>query len=371
MKKIGIVTIYDVPNYGSVLQAFATQKIFENNGFETKFIKYDRYNSWLVSHSGQYKPNPIRTQLQKLGLKSLHRKIIHLNHFKKKYFKETRIYKDLNDLKNEDWSNYDLFAVGSDQVWNPRFCYGDSYYMLSFIPECKKRISVASSFAVQQLPNFLIDKYRKYLNKFDALSVRENNGISIINKQLGINKEVMLLLDPTLLLSDREWCEAIPSSRVVKSKYILYYMWDYAFNPLPYINEVIAYFHEKTGYEIVILEDAGKKINIKGINVIKFSDASIPEFIDLFAHAEMVVTSSFHGTAFAVNFGKPLVSIVPACGDDRQSSLLRNLDLTQCIVNINTPLKEIDPFFDVQSEQKKLKSLRNKSILWLLNIINK
>lgn len=362
MKKIGIVTIYDVPNYGSVLQAFATQKIFEKNGCETKFIVYDRYNRWLVSHSGQVRPNPIRTMVHRLGIKRLHRKMIHLDSFKKKYFNESRLYRDLEDLKNENWSDYDLFVVGSDQVWNPRFCYGDSYYMLSFIPKCKKRISVASSFAVQQLPDFLIDKYRKYLNKFDALSVREDNGISIINKQLGINKEVMLLLDPTLLLSGREWCEAIPSRRVLKSKYILYYMWDYAFNPLPYINDVTAYFHKKTGYEIVILEDAGKKINIQGMKVLRFSDASIPEFIDLFANAEMVVTSSFHGTAFALNFGKPLVSIVPSDGDDRQSSLLRSLDLEQCIVNVDKPLEEINPFYDIQSEQRKLKSLRDKSI---------
>lgn len=370
MKKIGIVTIYDVPNYGSVLQAFATQKIFENNGYETKFIKYDRYNSWLVSHSGQYKPNPIRTQLQKLGLKSVHRKIIHLNHFKKKYFKETKIYKDLNDLNNEDWSNYDLFAVGSDQVWNPRFCYGDSYYMLSFIPEYKKRISIASSFATHQLPNNLTAKYYKYLSKFDALSVRENNGINIINNQLGINKEVKLLLDPTLLLSGKEWREAIPSKSVLKRKYILYYMWDYAFNPLPYINKVTEYFQKETGYDVVILEDAGKHINIRSGKTIKFSDASIPEFIDLFTHAEMIITSSFHGTAFAVNFGRPLISIVPFDGDDRQSSLLRNLDLTQCAVTINTPLDKINPFFDIQTEQTKLEHLRNKSIYWLRNVIN-
>ena len=78
MEKIGIVTIYDVPNYGSVLQAFATQVIFEKYGYETKFIRYDRYNSWLISHSGQNRPNPIRSVLQKLGLKRLHRKMIHL-----------------------------------------------------------------------------------------------------------------------------------------------------------------------------------------------------------------------------------------------------------------------------------------------------
>lgn len=370
MKKIGIVTIYDVPNYGSVLQAFATQTVFEKYGYETKFIKYDRFNKWLVSHSGQNRPNPIRTMVQKLGIKRLHRKMLRLNSFKEKYFNESRIYRDLDDLKNEDWSSYDLFVVGSDQVWNPRFCYGDSYYMLSFIPENKKRISIASSFATRHLPNSLIDKYHKYLSKFAALSVREKNGISIINDQLGINKEVTLLLDPTLLLSAKEWCDAVPSKRVLKKKYILYYMWDYAFNPLPYINEVTAYFQEKTGYDVVILEDADKKVKIKGGKTIRFSDASIPEFINLFLNAEIVVTSSFHGTAFAVNFGKPLVSIVPSDGDDRQSSLLRSLDLTQCIVNVNIPLEKINPFYDIRSEQAKLKNLRSESISWLINVIN-
>lgn len=365
MKKVGIVTIYDVPNYGSVLQAFATQTILEINGFEPIFIRYNRYNKWLISHGGLKKPNPVRLMLQKLGLKSTHRKIRHLDTFKKHNFKETKIYKDLDELKKEDWSDYDLFIVGSDQVWNPRFCYGDSYYMLSFIPNNKKRISVASSFATQKLPIYLLDKYYKYLSKFSAFSVRELNGISIINNQLNINKNVKLLLDPTLLLSAQEWCKAIPSRRTLDCKYILYYMWDYAFNPLPYINDVATYFHKKLGYKIVILEDAGKNIVIQGTKVIRLTDATIQQFIDLFANAEMVITSSFHGTAFAVNFGKPLISIVPSDGDDRQRSLLNSLDLQRCIVNMNTTIEKINPFYDKEKEQYKLDKLRKESIEWI------
>lgn len=365
MKKIGIVTIYDVPNYGSLLQAFATQTILEKNGFEPRFIRYNRYNKWLISHGGLQKPSLIRIVLKKIGLKSSHRKRIHLDTFIKHHFRETKIYKDLDELKNEDWSDYDLFIVGSDQVWNPRFCHGDSYYMLSFIPENIKRVSLASSFATKQLPMCFINKYYKYLSKFSAFSVRELNGISIINNQLNINKDVKLLLDPTLLLSAQEWCKAIPSERTLNYKYILYYMWDYAFNPLPYINDVAIYFHKKMGYKIVILEDAGKNIVIKGTKVIRLTDATIQQFIDLFANAEMVITSSFHGTAFAVNFGKPLISVVPSDGDDRQSSLLHSLDLVQCIANLNTPIEELNPFYDIKKEQDKLDMLRKESLEWI------
>lgn len=364
MKKVGIVTIFDVPNYGSVLQAYATMKILEQLGNLPCFINYNRYNAWLISQGGIRQQPFIKRMLQKLGLKKLHRKMNHLATFKKEHFAMTKMYQNLEELENEDWSDFDFFVVGSDQVWNPRFCHGDSFYMLSYVPREKRKISIASSFAVDKLPEQFVYKYRKYLSDFDFFSVREKNGIRIIKQQLGINKEVKLLLDPTLLISREQWLSLV-SDIQVKEPYILLYMWNYAFDPEPYFTQVVEYFVKKMNCKVVVLEDSGKKLQIGNTDIVDNVDSTISQFLSLFSNASLVITTSFHGTAFALNFGCPLISIVPGNGDDRQTSLLQTLGISQCIVPLGKKLEEINPSYDVEREQNLLNAIRNDNIQWI------
>ena len=221
MKKIGLITIYHVPNYGSVLQTYATQVLLEKMGLECEIINYKYPNEW---HHSLGRPRPtFRTFLGcLLGLTPAHRKANKLIKFKKENFKFTRLYNSLDELKSADWSKFDVFAVGSDQVWKSHFTLGDSAFMLSFIPDDKHCISIASSFASKSIPEPFREKYKKYLSKFAAISVREQNGVDLIRKELGIECTPQVLLDPTLLLSKDEWLTLIPrSSFKKKKKYIL------------------------------------------------------------------------------------------------------------------------------------------------------
>lgn len=372
MRKIGLTTIYSVPNYGSVLQAFATQEILKKLGSDCYIINYKYPNQWHYS-IGFKKPKFKSIIMQFLGIRSIHRKQKKLQTFKKKYFHFTKEYCTLDDLRKESWSEYDLVATGSDQIWNSKYLKGDSAFMLSYLPDNIKRISIASSFASKSIPPQYIEKYIKFLSKFDALSVREQNGIDIINKELSIKKEVRVILDPTLLLSKEEWLNLIPRSNFRKTeKYILFYMLDYAFDPKPYIFEVTAYLAKKYKYKIIALEGYKKKEKACGLEMINKTDASIYEFIDLFANADIVITSSFHGTAFAINFGKPLVSIIPNDkGDDRQSTLLTTIGLKQCIIPINTDFQNINPNYDTTLAQNLLNKRRIESLNWIEESINK
>ena len=181
MKKVGLITIYHVPNFGSVLQAYATQVLLENMGLECSVINYKYPNEW---HHSLGRPRPtLKTKIGHMfGLKPTHRKANKLIQFKKKNFKFTQLYNSLDELKRADWSSYDLFAVGSDQVWKSQFTLSDSAFMLSFIPDDKYRMSIASSFASKSIPEKFRDKYKKYLSKFNAISVREKNGIDIVKR---------------------------------------------------------------------------------------------------------------------------------------------------------------------------------------------
>ena len=101
-----------------------------------------------------------------------------------------------------------------------------------------------------------------------------------------------------------------------------------------------------------------------------YTAATIPQFINLFSNAELVITTSFHGTAFALNYERPLISIIPNNNaDDRQYSLLKKLELEQCIVPLNTPFEKINPYYEKISLKTKLNILRNDSINWIDSVL--
>lgn len=373
MKRIGVITIYTEPNYGSALQAYATQIVLGLLGYDCKIIRYKYPNEWNLQQ-GYRKSSLLRKFIRSLGLKYYHKKANRLKQFIKGNFVRTQEFKNLKDLERYNWSdNFDVVAVGSDQVWNYRYLYGDSAYLLSFLPDGFKRISIASSFACKEITSEYYEKYLKYLSKFHAFSVRESFGETILKKQLNLNQDVQVILDPTLLLTSDQWLTVIkekPVKRLKARKYILLYGLYYAFEPRPYIFELLKYYKDKYGYEIVALEGYTKSKECRGLDMIDCTDSSLYEFIYLFNHAEMVVTSSFHGTAFALNFSKPLAAVVPDNGiDDRLSSLLKLVGAENCIVEKGASFELINEVYDKHRVEEALSSLRRESLDYLKDIM--
>lgn len=367
--KVGIITIYTEPNYGSALQAYATQIVIQNLGHECQIIRYKYPNEWNYKQ-GYPRSSFFRLFIRSLGLKKYHKKANRLKRFVLENFNLTREFKSLDELQAYDWtSNFDVVASGSDQVWNYRYLYGESAFMLSFLPDDFKRISIASSFACKEITTQYFDKYLKYLSKYNALSVRENNGKNILEKQLKITDNAKVLLDPTLLLSREQWLSTIKEKAVARlkgKKYILLYGLYYAFEPRPYIFEVLSYFKEKYLCEVVALEGYMKPSECNNLEMIDCTDSTVNEFIYLFNHAELVVTSSFHGTAFGLNFSRPLISIVPDNGiDDRLSSLLKNVGAESSLVEVGSKIDLINPNYNFQYSSSKLDYQRNDCISWI------
>ena len=367
-KKAALITIYNVPNYGSVLQTFATIKLLESFGYDIDLINYNYPNEWHFAHGfKRYRKSILKKIIvwfsEKTGLISKHRFKRRLEKFRSKHFPLTCPYFSLEELSNENWEKYDIVITGSDQVWNPRFLHGDSVFMLSFVPDSIKKISISSSFACDAIPENLVVKYSRYLSRYNAITVRERNGLNIIKNQLKLSVESNLLLDPTLLLSKKDWLRLFNIHlKKVKQKYLLLYILDYAFDPSPYIYDIAEFFSKKYDLEIkVISENKSSAANNLKMNF-KFHGGSSPKkFIELFAKASMVITSSFHGTAFAVNFGIPLISVVPEEKDDRQSSLLRQLSLENNIAPVETNPMNLDPFFHKPEIESQLYQIRDKN----------
>lgn len=364
--KLGILTMHSVIHHGSVLQAYATQHFLEKEGYDAEIIDYQYPNIWHEQRGlNVFKPG-LRTKIARLlGLKPFYRGRKKIIRFQHKYYKLSKHYETPESIAKQ-MPIYDVYLSGSDQIWNPKFTCADSVYMFGFLPEGNRIVSFSSSFACKQLPQEFIPLYKKNLSRYDALSVRENQGKDIIQNLLG--RTVSVTLDPTLMLGQNDWKRFVKDSSD-NGKYIYLYMLDYAFDPKPYIYELTKYFCKKLKLKV--------KTNVKipdsyEIPFVDVSDAGIEDFLSYTCNAALVITSSFHGTAFAVNFGTPLLSVVPRKGqDDRLSSLLHNLGLENCIVEIGTNFDNITPYYNKGKEQEKLSNLRKASLEYIHTALNR
>lgn len=363
--KVALMTIFQVPNYGSVLQAFATQIVLEKIGLDCRVIDYHYPNQWHFKN-GIKKVSSFKKLLKKVlevvGLYENKERFI--DSFRKDYLKLVGPFKSLDSLKKADWSDYAAIISGSDQVWNYRFHNADSAFMLSFV-EGVKKISIASSFACTEIPTDLIPKYYKWLNRFDAISVRESNGDAVF-RQIGISKKVSVMLDPTLLLSSTEWDAQLNlSDDSGYGKYVLLYIQDYAFNPRPYINHIAEYVKNEYGCDNILTFSGKDSLEVRELGAISVKGCSVEDFVNYIRHAEVVVTSSFHGSAFAINYSRPLVAVYPDNDDERMQSLLKLVGIEGNGVSVGSPINEVNSKYDVKKIQERLDGLRKSNYEWI------
>lgn len=360
--KLALFTIFRVPNFGSVLQAYATQYILEKNGHICVMIDYRKKQSVKQNLGSFFSLYHFACMF---GIRPQFRKPRRLNKFINRYLHLSPRYYGLKELRDVNWKEYDAFVVGSDQVWNARYHGKENVFLLPFVDKNTRCFSLASSFAMNEIPDDYKEHYKRELAKFNALSVREHNGVRIVSS-LEIGIEAKQILDPTLWLSSDEWKRLFNKTHSYNKPYILLYMWTYAFEPRPYIYEVVKYWKAQLSNCDVIALEGSPKAKECGMKIKDVADSTIPEFIDYFANASLVVTSSFHGTAFALNFERPLVSIVPdVYGDDRQSSLLKLVGASTSIVHVNSPIESINPHYDTEVVRDNLNKLRNQSLNWI------
>lgn len=371
MKKVGILTMHRVTNYGSVLQAYATQYIIEKLGYTPIVIDYvfpnKRHHNYF---SRKYLRTFIRNTYQKIFRKPEYIKSKKIREFRNKNLYLSPLYSTKNSIIDSP-PQYDFYLIGSDQVWNPKHMKGDDTFLLGFLPNNAQKISFSSSFATRSIPTDLKEIYINNLRQFKNISVREDNGKSLI-KEL-IDKDVPVTLDPTLMLDASEWKKLSISqhNNYIGKNYILLYMLNYAFNPIPYIYELLHKLQKETGLKIYSFTQTPK--NHINLDIEYIIDSSPIEFIQAFENASYVVTSSFHGTAFAVNFGIPLYSIVPneKIKDDRQTTLLKSLNLNQCIVHINDTIKPAaQVHYNIEQKETLLNEIRESSIIYLEDALN-
>lgn len=372
MRKIGLITCY-ADNYGACLQAYALQQAIIKTGNECEIIKYTPIKS-LKEHDRVYKfVIPIIRLLKVIkNRKSIYiyqrimrRKFLQ---FKKDYLIfGMKSYVDI-ELLYKSPPIYDVYITGSDQLWNPVIhgLTNNKAYFLDFAPEGKKRVAYAPSIGISKIPVNCINEMKILIEKIDEISVRESEGKRIINEIS--DKECPVVLDPTLLFGKVFWSKIMKEYNNKKP-----YIFCYIFSEQSYIEEFIEYTKKLTEYEVVIIPYT-KAQTKKGYRMIY--DAGPKEFIGLIKNANLVITDSFHATAFSINLNVPFYSLLRNTHNElnnmnsRIFSILKMFNLTdRLITNKKDYPKNIKCEMDYSVINKKLLQLRERDLNILKRMI--
>ena len=330
--KIAVLTFFESENYGTVLQAYATQRYLEGLGHTVNLLHIKRMVNGASNHYKKSKTKPTLMGKIKykivtiLTKKDVERKSKSFDDFRKNYLSISKYYQSEDELKN-DLEDYDLFISGGDQIWNPYHKVFSLNYMFNFLGGDKRRIAYGSSFGVGEIKDFnLLASMKECLEKYQAIGVREKSGVGIINN-MGLNAKQVV--DPVFLLNN-EWQE-IMCKKPIKKKYCLVYAL------IGYPEEErkkISDFAKKKNLEVVILPyNRQNSLN----NFKKGFSLSPQEFLAYIHSAEYVFTNSFHGLAFSILFKKQVFLL----GCDSEEGLAKRERLTDVLSQFDIGSREL------------------------------
>lgn len=310
--RVDIITLHAVQNYGSALQALATQELFKQHGCDVRIINYVRENvrpENLLKTWG--KGNPIKTIVM---LPTVYRwKKVFTEFTQQNLALSERIY-----TTPEDFQTYpleaDAYCTGSDQVWNSKWNRGILPCLyLDFVPESCYKFSFASSFGQDRLSDVEISMTKKYIQQYKKISVRESGSKKMVEEQYGYPQAVHIV-DPTLCVTGDFWSK-YATPRKIKDDYILVYN----LNRSKVFDKYAVELAKRTGLKLVRFCTRYDQFYRPGKSML------VPkafDFISLIDNAKYVLTDSFHAAAFSLNLHTEPICVYPKEFGSRLDSLL-------------------------------------------------
>lgn len=313
MKKIGLVVVTYKDNFGSALQTYATQYVLNSLGYQTRIfdingVHKDINRKKVLFYLSRCFEKDERKYLLD-NLTSRFRK--KTNASNDKYAENMRIRHQMYAEFNKKWLKFfstvnswdalskqsekcDHVIVGSDQLWRPSNIAG-CYFTLEFVPDHVDKIVLSTSFGVSELPKSIRPHAKKFLNRINSISVREETGKKLVKKLTGRN--IPVVCDPTMLLDAEQWKVIQKEKPFIEGEYILVYL----MGDNPKHREFVKRLKELTGYKIVGLLHGGTYLPMdENFADIEPYDVGSSEFINLIRNAKYMCTDSFHGTVFSI-----------------------------------------------------------------------
>lgn len=384
MKKVGILThYYNSFNYGGVLQACALQYIISKKNFDCQQICFD-FGGGKVSSRQLIGLNIFQVYIKCINRIKRKIKII-INHrnenkFQNQYSNELRTRKECFSRFREDIkhspkiynnitiynsiSDYDIFVVGSDQVWS-----GESeVFFLTFVPDDIPKIAYAASISRNHISKSYFEFIKSRIPRFNFVSVREEEAVKVI--QPYTSQKVISVLDPVFLLKKQEWNE-IKNDYSIDEPYIFVYLLGDNKEHRNKIKKIASALNLKiVGMPFVHLKykDCDEKFFDYGLY-----DAGPAEFISLIDNAAMIITDSFHGCVFSIIYQKNFWALKRHKDTEKENmnsrlyTLFGNLSLEERLLDDNQQLTKDELLKDIDygTVNAKLEVLRKDSMNFL------
>ncbi|MDR2408630.1 MAG: polysaccharide pyruvyl transferase family protein [Bacteroidales bacterium] len=358
--RIGILTFHFAHNYGAVLQVYALQEFLKAQGHNVTIINYkQRYLSriYAVFNLRRFKTrNPvILVKIIGIELLMLSRRLIRRFRFNK--FISSCLNLSVPVNKKNIPQNFDLYILGSDQIWNYKITNGfDGVYFGDFRRNsASKLISYAASMELLSLSELQQEYIKTKLEQLDGISVRESSLAELLQPLTG--KTIFTTLDPVFLIDSHQW-DTITRRKIATKKYVLIYQVWHNKGSI----RIAAIIASQLGAEII--EVPGNNISTWHVKKNHIQCMSPFDFVGLIRYASCVITTSFHGTALSIVFNRPFYAIKP---DDRKNNrvteILGKLELSGRYISGND-----DPQFsgiDYTEINRRLAVLRNKSVSFI------
>lgn len=390
--KIGIVTYVKCDNYGAELQAFALQWKLNQLGYNAEVVNLEKKdidmkkNPFVIKGAilRRLKNDGIFSALKSIFQKALDtkKKLEDQEAFRDKMnnkhqlfvdFFDTKVkhsakYYTLEEISKTSELDYDTYIAGSDQIWN--FVHTDrlDVYFLMFANKFHaKKISYAASISIYDIPKKLRPTYKKYIDNIDYLSVRELQGAELIAKRFDRKAEVVL--DPTFLLSKQDWMNEVARVPDIKDDYLLVY----TLSGSRHIRKLAWDIANKLGLKVVnIKSEFGQEPDDGTINLYEVGPR---EWVGLWSKAKYIVTDSFHGTAFSINFNVPFTTLVNPVSmmNSRVLSILKITGLENRIIFDNKKALSVPSTLNIDFTpvNNTLNIWRKKSLDFLTTSIKK
>lgn len=339
-KNTAIITWVTYCNFGTFLQAYALQKYLINEGVKNAILDDSSIIKTKINLKYELKKFLMRIIDADFRRYEISNK--ESDRFFKK-FKHTvlRVDYGIHDMSSVN-AKYDTFICGSDQIWNPFSLENPNveFYYASFTE--KKKIAYAPSIGVSEVPQQYKGKLKSLTISFDFLSAREQQGVNILHELTG--KEVVKVVDPTLLLDSKQWKSLLQNDAPCKEKYILAYF--LTPNNI-FINTALEYAQKKgLRLKMFFMHKIYQEYDCDLIT------AGPIEFLHYVRNAEFLFTDSFHGTIFATIFHTQFFTFrrfkrTPRSQNSRVEGLLKMMGISERLLDEDTcnkvySLKDID-----------------------------
>jgi hypothetical protein len=364
--KIGILTFHFAHNYGAMLQSYALSTVLRMHGYDAEIIDYRV--SYIYDIYERFSFKGLYDFYLRHGENKLIATLKSIKNYRKKRHKDQKWYKFENFLTNIlvksiriytidtiNKMSYDVLFFGSDQIWNDSLTGNlDPCYFGVGLKKSIKKISYAASTGHNTISVDKWNVFSEYIKNLDIISVREEGFSEYLSQHLVSN---CLVADPIFLLNESDWDEIaiVPN----QNDYIL----TYSFSEGPLFFENAYRFSKKLQKGLVCI--TYKKMDLPS-DVIQINNCGPQEFLGFFKNSDIVLTNSFHGTAFSILYNKQFVCVAPQKRRERVESLVKRFGLVDCLIEENDVFDDI-PTIDYHSVNLILSQYRKNSLNFIFN----